>query len=334
MKQEYTDKMKFYQQPEYESFLKEKCILDARQFLHSSMLYLNYALQTAKLYEDIGKKNVAESNKNPMYNSVELLGWHYKAEILLNKLTLEWISHISNSLDCLLQYINSALCLRLAHKKVSIDNLIKPLCNYSSVENAVNALWNDDMVKYIRSAYNFSKHTLNLYGASSFTDVLTGQRDIHIPDFKFKGTIYKSKSTNEMISYYETFVGKYIDIMDNIDMMLHNMQSIPNRFHIRQMIIDNTPLKDDGNNLGLILHAEFDVDGQHIKRYWIENLQFNAYDNIEIMPPHSKTIGQHFGGIKIIEIINNRTKIGELRTDLSDINLSVLAYHKYEYYPL
>lgn len=334
MKQEYTDKMKFYQQPEYESFLKEKCVLDARQFLHSSMLYLNYALKTAKLYEDIGKKNVAESNKNPMYNIVELLGWHYNAEILLNKLTLEWISHISNSLDCLLQYINSTLCLRLPHGDVGIKRLGEKLCNYPSIKNAVDALWNDDMIKYIRSAYNFSKHTLNLYGSSLFTDVLTGQRDIHIPDFKFKNTIYKSKSTNELISYYETFVGKYIDIMDNIDMILHSMQPIPNRFHIRQMIIDNTPLEDDANNLGLILHAEFDVDGQRLKRYWIENLQFNTCDNIEIMPPHSKTVGQHFGGIKIIEVINEGTKIGELHTDLSKIDSSVLAYHRYEYYPL
>ncbi len=326
--------MKFYQQPEYEAFLKEKCVLDAQQFLHSSMLYLNYALKTAKLYEDIGKKNVAESNKNPMYNIVELLGWHYNAEILLNKLTLEWVSHISNSLDCLLQYINSALCLRLSHKEVGIKRLEEKLCNYPSIKNAVNALWNDDMVKYIRSAYNFSKHTLNLYGKSLFTDVLIGQRDIHIPDFKFKNNIYESKSTNELIAYYETFVGKYIDIMNSIDMILHSMHPIPNRFHFRQMIIDNTPLKDDENDLGLILHAELDVDGQHIKRYWIEDLQFNTCDNVEIMPPHSKTIGQHFGGIKIIEIINEGNKIGELRTDLSKIDSSVLAYHKYEYYPL
>ena len=57
MKQEYTDKMKYYQGKEYENFLREKCVLDARQFLYSSQLYLNYAIITAKLYEDIGKKN-------------------------------------------------------------------------------------------------------------------------------------------------------------------------------------------------------------------------------------------------------------------------------------
>ena len=42
MKQAYTDKMKYYQGKEYENFLREKCVLDARQFLYSSQLYLNY----------------------------------------------------------------------------------------------------------------------------------------------------------------------------------------------------------------------------------------------------------------------------------------------------
>ena len=99
MKQEYTDKMKYYQGKEYENFLREKCVLDARQFLYSSQLYLNYAIITAKLYEDIGKKNISEGEKNPFYNSVEVLGWNYNAHTILNKLTLEWVSHISNSLD-------------------------------------------------------------------------------------------------------------------------------------------------------------------------------------------------------------------------------------------
>ena len=79
--------------------MREKCVLDARQFLYSSQLYLNYAIITAKLYEDIGKKNISEGEKNPFYNSVEVLGWNYNAHTILNKLTLEWVSHISNSLD-------------------------------------------------------------------------------------------------------------------------------------------------------------------------------------------------------------------------------------------
>ncbi len=334
MKQEYTNKMKFYQQPEYETFLKQKCVLDARQFLHSSMLYLNYALVTAKLYEDIGRKNITESNKDPMYNSVEVLGWHYDAHLLLNKLTLEWTTHISNALDCLLQYINSALCLRLPHKKVCIDKITAQLCNYILVKNAVDALWNDDIVKYIRSMYNFSKHTLNLYGGSSFMDIIDGQRDIRIPDFKFRNHIYNSKSTNELIAYYETFVAKYISVMDSIDNVLHHTHPVSNRFHICQIIIDGTPLGINESDLDIIIYAEFDADGQHIKRYWIVNPQFNINNDVEIMPPHSKTIGQHLGGIKTIEVINDGSKIGELRTDLSKIDTSVLAYHKYKYYPI
>ncbi len=69
-------------------------------------------------------------------------------------------------------------------------------------------------------------------------------------------------------------------------------------------------------------------------RYWIVNPQFNINNDVEIMPPHSKTIGQHLGGIKTIEVINDGSKIGELRTDLSKIDTSVLAYHKYKYYPI
>ena len=43
----------------------EKCVLDAYQFLYSSQLYLNYALITAKLYSDIGKKTI---NNEIVYN--------------------------------------------------------------------------------------------------------------------------------------------------------------------------------------------------------------------------------------------------------------------------
>lgn len=35
------------------------------------------AIITAKLYEDIGKKNISKGEKNPFYNSVEVLGWNY-----------------------------------------------------------------------------------------------------------------------------------------------------------------------------------------------------------------------------------------------------------------
>lgn len=128
MKQECTEKLKKYQDKDYELFLKEKGVLDARQFLHASLLYLNYAIITEKLYSDIGKKNIEEGGKeNPFYNSVEILGWHYNAHTILNKLTLEWTSHISNALDCILQYVNSALNLGIEHRKVGITSVTKKL---------------------------------------------------------------------------------------------------------------------------------------------------------------------------------------------------------------
>ncbi len=334
MKQEYTDKMNFYQQPEYEAFLKEKCVLDAKQFLHASMLYLNYALITAQLYKDIGKKNIAESHKNPMYNKVEVLGWHYNAHTFLNKLTLEWVSHISNSLDCLLQYVNSTLHLGLQHKNVKKDIVVAQLHNYVLVKNAIGSLWDDDIVKYIRSIYNFSKHTLDLYGGSSFMDVIEGQRDIHIPEFKYRNIIYDSKSTNELIAYYENFIDKYIAVLNSIDAVLRNMQPVSNRFHICQIIIDGTSFSYTGNEFDIVLHVEMYADGLHIKRYWIENPQFSLNSEIEIMPVHAKATGQHLGGIKTIEIINDGNKIGELYADVSKIDTSVLAYYKYRYCPV
>ena len=90
MKQEYTDKMNYYNGKEYEKFLREKCVLDAYQFLYSSQLYLNYALITAKLYSDIGKKTINESEKNPFYYKVEVLGGNYDVHKILNKVGIAY----------------------------------------------------------------------------------------------------------------------------------------------------------------------------------------------------------------------------------------------------
>lgn len=331
MKQEYTNKMKFYQGKEYENLLRKKCVLDARQFLYSSQLYLNYALITAKLYEDIGKKNISEGERNPFYNRVEVLGWNYNAHTILNKLTLEWVSHISNSLDCLLQYINAALNLKRKHKDVRIENIAKELEKFPQINCCVKALWENEIVCYIRSVYNYGKHTLDLYGGSSFMDVILGQRDICIPDFKYRNNIYKSKSTSELIGYYENFVGLYIDVMESIDSVLQKSEPICNRYHVEKMIIDGHTMGECENKQDIVLYAEFDSDGIHIKKYWVEDLQFETDSDVEIMLPHSKTIGQHFDGITIIEVIVNKDKVGELHMDSDCLENSVLRYHKYKY---
>lgn len=331
MKQEYTDKMKFYQGKEYENFLRKKCVLDARQFLYSSQLYLNYALITAKLYEDIGKKNISESERNPFYNRVEVLGWNYNAHTILNKLTLEWVSHISNSLDCLLQYINASLNLGLKHKSVTAGNISKNLEEFPQINCCVKTLWQNEMVCYIRSVYNYGKHTLDLYGGSSFTDVISGQRDICIPDFKYCNNIYKSKSTSELIGYYENFLGLYIDVMESIDSALQKSEPICNRYHVGKMIIDGHAMGMCENKQDIVLYAEFDSDGIHIKKYWVEDLQLETDSDVEIMLPHSKTIGQHFDGITMIEVVINKNKVGELHMNSDCLDNSVLRYQKYKY---
>ena len=116
MKQEYTDKMNYYNGKEYEKFLREKCVLDAYQFLYS------------------------------FYYKVEVLGGNYDVHKILNKLTLEWVSHISNSLDCLLQYINAALNLGLKQKAVTERNIYIKLKHDSQIYSCVKNLWEDEIV--------------------------------------------------------------------------------------------------------------------------------------------------------------------------------------------
>ena len=66
MLSDYTDRINKYQKQEYEAFLKQKKVLDAWQFLHSSLLYFNYALITQRLFEDASAKCTEES-RNPLY---------------------------------------------------------------------------------------------------------------------------------------------------------------------------------------------------------------------------------------------------------------------------
>lgn len=329
LKQEYTDKLKKYQDKEYELFLKEKCVLDSRQFLHASLLYLNYAIITEKLYSDIGKKNIEDGGKeNPFYNSVEILGWHYNAHTILNKLTLEWISHISNALDCVLQYVNSALHLEIVHKKVGINSILNKIESCQTVHSAINDLWNDENVNYIRSVYNYSKHTMGLYGGSSFLDSITGQRDVRIPDFKYRGTVYETKTTSELMGDYESFIEKYITVLDSINDVLRKNSSIPQRYHIGQVVISGHIFGNKQSDSDITLYAEFADDGEHIKTYWIENM---GIGDVEIMMLHSKTTGQHFGGIPEIAVFENGQKIGKLSSDITKLENSTLQYFKYHF---
>lgn len=328
MKQEYTDKLLKYQQNEFELFLREKGVLDAKQFLHASLLYLNYAVITEKLYRDAGEKNIVESKKNPFYNTVEIMGWSYNAHTILNKFTMEWISHISNSLDCILQYINSALNLGWKHKEVTIERIRNKVDTFDSIKNAINDFWEDSIVAYIRSVYNYSKHTMDLYGGSSFTDTLTGLRDIRIPDFRFRKEVHTTKSITELMDYYETFIQKYVEVLDCVKQELMKRTPVEQRLHIGQVIIDGHILGEKQLDEDIILNAEFADDGKHIKRFWIEK---DISCDVEIMMLHNKTIGQHMGGISKIELIRDGNIVGRLKSDITNIENSTLQYLKYEY---
>jgi hypothetical protein len=289
---------------------------------------LNYAIITEKLYRDAGKKNILESEKNPFYNAVEIMGWNYNAHTILNKFSMEWISHISNSLDCILQYINAALNLGLQHREVKIERVRDKVEKLETIKNAINDLWDDTMVTYIRSVYNYSKHTMNLYGGSSFADTLTGSRDIRIPDFRYRKNEYKTKTTSELMDYYEIFIGKYVTVLDIVKQELVNRNPLPERLHIGQVIIDGNILGEKKLDSDIVLHAEFAEDGEHIKRFWIED---ENIADVEIMMPHSKNIGQHMGGISKIELIKSGKKVGVLSSDITKIDNSTLQYLTYKY---
>lgn len=330
MKQEYTDKMNYYQSKDYESLLKSKNILDAKQFLHTSMLYLNYAIITAKLYQDAGEKTISENPDNPFYNSVNILGWNYNAHTFLNKCAFEWFSHISNSLDCLLQYINSALNLGLPTKSVGYKNIIGKIRNIRNVEAVINNLWADQTVIHIQSICNYCKHTLELYGSSSFTDILGKQRDIRIPAFRYRGNMYPEKAVSSFLNFYEDFIGLYLDILDCIDLIVKQSAPVPNRYYIDAVKIGDHLLGERSLPQSIILYANFKEDGEHIEKYWIENPPFSLTGEIEIMQSRRKNIGQHLGKIDIIEVKNINQTIGYLKLQ-STVDNSILEYHKYSF---
>lgn len=77
-------------------------------------------------------------------------------------------------------------------------------------------------------------------------------------------------------------------------------------------------------------HAEFEIDGEYIKRYWIEGQSFDTSAVIEIIhliQNHWSTFGRYIKNY----VIEHGKKIGEFITDLSEINTSILSYHKYEF---
>jgi len=339
MKPEYTAKMLSYQDEAHQKLLKDKCVLDAWQFLHSSLVYLRYALITEQLYKDAGKKAVADSNGNPTSNRVEIMGFGYETNYILNKFSMEWIVHISNAMDCLLQYVNASLNLGLKVKNVYFDAVIKQLNskNFQQIVSALNNMYREKHNEYIRAAYNYSKHTGNIFGCSNLLEHQNGRYKITFPEFRYRGEDYDSTEIDSLIGNYENFIGEYIDVLDVVDAQLKVSSPVNNRLHITELIVDGHSMGKKIDITDITLSIQSAVDGVHIARCWIDNPSFSLTQEVQIFPVHHKIYGQHMGFIKKIEIVQNGSKLGylELKSDTNTnkamLDTSVLSYHKYNF---
>lgn len=352
MKQEYTDTMNTYQSQRFQKFLKKKNVLDSYQFLDSSFLYLNYALISEQMYRDIVKQNFSQNGRNPFNYTVTVLGFRYDVYKLLNKLTLEWVSHVSNAVDMLLQYINSALHLRLAYADVKITNVINAIGSHQALLDTFSRLIYDDTVAYIRAVYNYSKHTLNLYGGSDFFDALNGDRYINIPDFRYRGKEYPSRCISTLFDGYESFVDKYLAVLDCVYSLLDDTPPVPNRYHIGSIVVDGnvcnaTDILFDSD---ISLYDETDPNSQLVTKVWVENIPLSAGDHIEIFPANHKRTGQSINYIDSIDVLNGGKKVGTLKLRSTDVHkpqnhkktlsksqpifeTSALSYHRYSFEP-
>ena len=329
MLSDYTDRINKYQKQEYEEFLKQKNVLDAWQFLHSSLLYFNYALITQRLFEDASAK-CAEESKNPLYNNIEILGWNYPASVLLNKFALEWIMHISNSLDCILQYTNAALNMGLQHGKVSKNTVLGKLGEGHPIKNTIKLLFDNEAVKYIKSLNNYSKHTEDLFGGFYFPDLIQAKRNIRFPDFRFNGDLFKAKTIVDLFDLYEEIIKNYLELLASIDAMLKGSLPISNRFYIGGYIINEQVTTEAQETSDLVVNVQLDNSQNKAIRYWIENCTFPTDSPVEIMPYHTKNTGTHFEHIDEIEVFNHGTFSGKL-VICPTPDRSVLAFHKYNY---
>lgn len=352
MKQECTDRMAAYHTQEFQKFLKEKNVLDAYQFLHSSSLYLNYALISEQMYRDAVGQNFSQNNRNPFDPTVTVLGFRYNIYKLLNKFTLEWVSHVSNAVDMLLQYINSALHLRLAYADVKISNVINAIQSHQALLDAFSRLIHDDTVAYIRAVYNYSKHTLNLYGGSNFFAALNGDRYINIPEFRYRGKEYPSRCISTLFDRYESFVDKYLAVLDCVYSLLNDTPPVPNRYHIGSIVVDGnvcnaTDILFDSD---ISLYDETDPNSQLVTKVWVENILLSAGDHIEIFPANHTRTGQSIKHIDLIDVLNGGKKVGTLKLCSADVHkpqkqknistkhqpvleTSALSYHCYSFEP-
>ena len=250
--------------------------------------------------------------------------------MLLNKFALEWIMHISNSLDCILQYTNAALNLGLEHKSVSQKSVLGKTIDKYQVQRAIKELFGDEVVKYIKSLNNYSKHTEDLFGGFYFPDLMQSKRNIRFPDFRFNGNLFEARTIVGLFDHYEEIIKKYLGLLDSIDAALKGSLPIPNRYYIGGYIIDGQVTTEAQETSDLVVNVQLDNAQNKAIRYWIENCTFPTDSPVEIMPYHTKNTGTHFEHIDEIEVFNHGTFSGKL-VICSTPDRSVLAFHKYNY---
>ena len=96
-------------------------------------------------------------------------------------------------------------------------------------------------------------------------------------------------------------------------------------------IINGQAMGECKNKRDIALYAKYDSDGEHIKKYWMEDIKFENDSHVEIMLSPSKTIGQHFDEITLIEVIINKNKVGELQMESFCLENSILSIELFLY---
>lgn len=332
MEKEYENRIEFYKSKDFKNFLSEKNVLDSWQYLRHSMLCLNYALLTQKMYSDASNQARDEGTKRIFHKVIDIMNSPYEDQKILNKFMLEWFCHISNSMDCLLQYINAALVLGVEIRCVCEKSVSEKLEEYSAIKSSFESFWFNPMTKHIRAIYNYSKHTMELYGNLDYDSLIAnGQHDIVIPTFIYKKKKFEAKSTDEFFAYYEEFLQLYASLLDCIYEHLRNVSPVQNRWFFKALNVNESEDYDAMNEPnGITLFVRTKPDSDIIQNYYVKDPPFINKKVVEVMPPIHKHQGQYPIKIKTIDILCSETKIGYMELSPESYDNSALSYHKYD----
>lgn len=332
MEKECENRIEFYKSKDFKNFLAEKNVLDSWQYLRHSMLCLDYALSTQRMYSGASNQARDEGTKRTFHKLIDIMGSPYEIQKTLNKFMLEWFCHISNSMDCLLQYINAALVLEVETRYVCEKNVSEKLVEYSAIKSSFKRFWHNPMAKHIRAIYNYSKHTMELYGKLDYDSLIAnGQHDIVIPTFIYKKEKFEARSTDEFFAYYEEFLQLYVSLLDCIYEHIRNVSPVQNRWVFNATLNVNENENYDAINVpnGITLFVRTKPDSAIIQNYYIKDPPFINKKVVEVMPITHDSQNQYPIKIKSIDILCSGTKIGYMELSPESCDNSALSYHKY-----